>query len=105
MPFNSPNNVTFTSDGAMWFTGPQFGFIENIRPAPELAPQVYRWAPGTDVRVVADVLKAPNGVGFSPDAKTAYITDTAKNTTFPTASITIYVYDVVTSGPGPFLAN
>ncbi len=62
--------------------------------------------PGTtDVRVVADVLDAPNGVEFSRDGKTAYITDTAKNTTFPTASKTIYAYDVVTSGSGPVLAN
>jgi gluconolactonase len=95
--FNSPNDVTFTKDGAMWFTDPQFGFIQNIRPAPELPAQVYRCVP--------DVLEAPNGIGFSPDEKKAYITDTAKNNTFPTVSKTIYAYDAVTSGSGPILAN
>lgn len=91
----------------MWFTDPQFGFIQNIRPAPELPAQVYRWVPGTtDIRVVADGLSAPNGIGFSPDEKTAYITDTAKNIASPTAAKTIYAYDVVGAGVnGPSLAN
>jgi gluconolactonase len=105
-PFNSPNDIALTTDGAMWFTDPQFGFIQNIRPAPQLPPQVYRWVPGTtDIRVVADGLQAPNGIGFSPDEKTVYITDTAKNSTYPTASKTIYAYDVVSDRSGPLLKN
>ncbi|KAL2068148.1 hypothetical protein VTL71DRAFT_16246 [Oculimacula yallundae] len=105
-PFNSLNDVVRTSDGALWFTDPQFGFLQDIRPAPELPAQVYRWVPGTtDIRVVADGLAAPNGIGFSPDEKTAYLTDTAQSSEAPTASKTIYAYDVVTSGSGPLLAN
>lgn len=62
--------------------------------------------PGTsDIRVVADSLSAPNGIGFSPDEKTAYVTDTAKSLTSPTATKTIYAYDVVRDGRGPVLAN
>lgn len=96
---NSPNDVIQTSDGALWFTDPQFGSIQSIRPSPSLPAQVYRFMPGTtDIRVVADNLAAPNGIAFSPDEKTAYVTDTAKNTTFPTASKTIYAYDVTTDG-------
>jgi len=106
VPFNSPNDVIRTSDGALWFTDPQFGFIQNIRPAPQLPAQVYRWVPGTtDIRVVADGLAAPNGIGFSPDEKIAYITDTAQSSTAPAAAKTIYAYDVATSGAGPLLSN
>ncbi|KAG4433924.1 hypothetical protein IFR05_010593 [Cadophora sp. M221] len=77
IPFNSPNNVVRTSDGALWFTGPQFGFLQNIRPNPQLPLQVYRWVPETtDIRVVADGLAAPNGIGFSADEKIAYLADT-----------------------------
>ncbi|CZT05938.1 related to lactonohydrolase [Rhynchosporium graminicola] len=105
VPFNSLNDVVRTSDGALWFTDPQFGFLQKIRPAPQLPAQVYRWFPGTtDIRVVADGFAAPNGIAFSPDEKTAYITDTAQSPEAPTASKTIYAYDV-TSGPGPLLAN
>lgn len=44
----------------------------------------------------------PNGIGFSPDEETAYIT---KNTTFPISPKTVYAYDVVTDGNGPVLTN
>ncbi|KAH7321744.1 hypothetical protein BKA65DRAFT_540910 [Rhexocercosporidium sp. MPI-PUGE-AT-0058] len=47
-----PNNVLFTDL--------QFGFLQNIRSAPQLPAQVCRWVPGTtDIRVVADGLAAP----------------------------------------------
>lgn len=103
-----------TKDGAIWFTDPQFGFIQSIRPAPQLPAQIYRFMPGTtDLRVVADGLQAPNGIAFSPDQKTAYITDTANGAAIPAllpaerniASKTIYTYDVVSDGSGPYLAN
>jgi gluconolactonase len=41
---------------------------------------VYRFDPATkDVRVIADGFGRPNGITFSPDEKTVYITDTAEN--------------------------
>ncbi|KAH9215723.1 hypothetical protein DL95DRAFT_460863 [Leptodontidium sp. 2 PMI_412] len=61
--------------------------------------QVCRWVPGiTDIHVVADGLAAPNG-------KIAYTTDAAQNSTAPTASKTIYAYEVVMSESGPLLAT
>lgn len=105
-PFNSPNDVVQTKDGALWMTDPQFGFIQTIRPAPQLPPQVYRWVPGTnDIRVVADGFQAPNGIAFSPDETVAYITDTAKNSSFPTSTSAIYAFDVTMTNQRPILSN
>ncbi|TGO22373.1 hypothetical protein BPAE_0170g00050 [Botrytis paeoniae] len=104
--FNSPNDVHVTSDGALWFTDPSYGSWQGIRPQPLLPPQVYRYMPGTnDIRVVADGIQEPNGITFSPDEKTAYITDGAGNSTAPTAPRAIYAYDVITRGGEPALAN
>lgn len=75
--FNSPHNVTLTSDGALWFTDPYYGFENGIRKRPVLPCHVYRFHHGTgDLRVVADGLVRPMGIAFSPDESTAYITDT-----------------------------
>jgi gluconolactonase len=75
--FNSPNDVVTHSDGSIWFTDPIYGFEQGIRPRPRLPNQVYRFEPQTcSIRVVADGLGRPNGICFSPDEKTCYITDT-----------------------------
>jgi gluconolactonase len=75
-PFNSPNDVVVHSDGSIWFTDPCYGVEQGIRPEPKLANQVYRFKPGTgDVRVMADGFGKPNGICFSPDEQTVYITD------------------------------
>ncbi|KAI9647853.1 hypothetical protein NHQ30_004241 [Ciborinia camelliae] len=104
--FNSPNDVHVTSDGALWFTDPTYGSWQGIRPQPQLPPQVYRYMPETnDIRVVADGLQEPNGITFSPDEKTAYLTDGMGNSTNPTAPRAIYAYDVITRGGQPFFAN
>ncbi|KAL3424750.1 SMP-30/Gluconolaconase/LRE-like region [Phlyctema vagabunda] len=106
IPFNSPNDVVRTKDGALWMTDPQFGFLQDIRPAAQLPPHIYRWVPGTnDLRVAADGLQAPNGIAFSPDERIAYITDTAKSTDAPTAPSAIYAFDVIITNDQPVLAN
>lgn len=103
---NSPNDVYVTSDGALWFTDPSYGSWQGIRRQPQLPNHVYRFMPDTnDIRVVADGIQEPNGITFSPDEKTAYITDGMGNKTNPTGPRTIYAYDVITRGGEPFLAN
>ena len=77
--FNSVNDVVVHSDGSIWFTDPTYGFEQEFRPEPELPCQVYRYDPGSgtgDLRVVADGFGKPNGICFSPDETTVYITDT-----------------------------
>jgi gluconolactonase len=75
--FNSPNDVVVAKDGTIWFTDPCYANDQDIRNRPKLPNQVYRFDPMSgDLRVVADGLGRPNGIAFSPDEKTVYITDT-----------------------------
>jgi gluconolactonase len=106
-PFNSLNDVFVTSDGALWFTDPPYGYTQGIRPAPQLPAQVYRFDPVSgSIRVVADGLQRPNGITFSPDEQTAYLTDGAGDATSDfTDPRTVYAYDVQTISDQPFLTN
>lgn len=75
--FNSVNDVVVHTDGSIWFTDPIYGFEQGIRPKPQLPNQVYRYEPETcSIRAMADGFGRPNGICFSPDEKTVYITDT-----------------------------
>jgi gluconolactonase len=75
--FNSLNDVVLHTDGSIWFTDPIYGFEQGFRPEPQLRSQVYRFDPiSGDVRVVADGFGRPNGICFSPDEQTLYVTDT-----------------------------
>jgi len=79
-PFNSPNDVVVTSDGAIWFTDPSYGHLQGFRPAPTVGDCVYRYDPATtEVTVVSDSLDKPNGLAFSPDETTLYVTDSGAN--------------------------
>lgn len=75
--FNSVNDVVIAKDGCLWFTDPCYGHEQDFRQRPKLPNQVYRFDPKTgDLRVVADGFGRPNGISFSPDGQTCYITDT-----------------------------
>jgi gluconolactonase len=75
--FNSLNDVVVHTDGSIWFTDPIYGFEQGFRPEPQLRSQVYRFDPMSgDVRAVADGFGRPNGICFSPDEQTLYVTDT-----------------------------
>eukprot|EP00878_Enallax_costatus_P023281 GHUV01024753.1.p1 GENE.GHUV01024753.1~~GHUV01024753.1.p1 ORF type:complete len:286 (+),score=-0.29 GHUV01024753.1:184-1041(+) len=77
-PFNSPNDLAFWRDGrTLFFTDPPYGFAQKFKPAPELGNYVYAFDTVSKiVRVAADGFVKPNGFAFSPDFKTAYVTDT-----------------------------
>lgn len=73
---NSPNDLVFKSDGDLYFTDPPFG-LPMVFDDPHKAPVqgVYRVAKdGSVTRLIADI-KAPNGIAFSPDEKTLYLSD------------------------------
>ena len=75
--FNSVNDLVIHTDGSIWFTDPIYGYEQGFRNKPQLPSQVYRFDPVSgDVRVVADGFGRPNGLCFSPDEATMYITDT-----------------------------
>jgi gluconolactonase len=71
---NSPNDLVYKSDGAIYFTDPPFGlpkFFDD--PGKELAfSGVYRAAHGR-VTLLTRELRGPNGIAFSPDEKYLYV--------------------------------
>jgi gluconolactonase len=73
---NSPNDLVFSNDGALWFTDPPFGLLGMDKdPAKELPfNAVFRYANGTLTPVITDLTR-PNGIGFSPDGKTLYVSN------------------------------
>ncbi len=78
---NSPNDITVAMDGAIWFTDPTFGLLmpnQGSLEEPELDHRsVYRFDPQThNLRRMAD-FEQPNGLFFSPDGRTLYVSDTA----------------------------
>lgn len=76
--FNSPNDLVYRSNGDLYFTDPPFGLNGlNNDPAKELAENgVYRVTPAGVVTLLASELRFPNGVAFSPDEKTLYVSNT-----------------------------
>jgi len=73
---NSPNDLVFAPDGALWFTDPPFGLAKlDQDPGKELQfNAVFRYSNGTLTPVITD-LTLPNGIGFSPDGKTLYVSN------------------------------
>jgi gluconolactonase len=96
-PLNAPNDVTVHSDGAIWFTDPGYGIMNNYeghKAAFELPTNVYRLDPKTrEATVVANDMDRPNGICFSPDEKRLYIVDTGEPK-HPGDLHPIRVYDV-----------
>jgi len=96
--FNAPNDIVTHSDGAIWFTDPGYGIMNNYeghRATFELPTYVYRLDPKTrELTVVVDDLDKPNGLCFSPDEKLLYIVDTGVPK-HPNDPHPIYVCDVV----------
>ncbi|WP_267422567.1 SMP-30/gluconolactonase/LRE family protein [Methylobacterium sp. GC_Met_2] len=80
---NSPNDVTVARDGTIWFTDPTFGILmpnQGSLVDPELDHRsVYRFDPRDGaLRRMAD-FEQPNGLFFSPDGRTLYVSDTARS--------------------------
>ena len=90
--FNSPNDVVVhPHDGSVWFTDPPYGLLEKDRFCDEWSCAnrsyldekseigwngIYRVDRGTNaVDLVARHHHRPNGLAFSPDAKTLWVCD------------------------------
>jgi gluconolactonase len=80
LALNSPNDVVVRRDGTIWFTDPSYGYRQGFRPEPQVGNYVYRFDPPSGwLSVVADSLDKPNGLAFSPDEQTLYVTDSGAN--------------------------
>ena len=79
--FNSLNDVVVlqhSSGDLVFFTDPPYGREQGFRPPNTLPPAVHVFDPATGaVRMLSDDFRHPNGVAFSPDGSTCYVTDTS----------------------------
>lgn len=73
---NSPNDLVFKSNGDLYFTDPPFG-LSKAFDDPDKAPVqgVYRVSRAGKLALLIEDIKAPNGIAFSPDEKTLYVSD------------------------------
>lgn len=98
---NSPNDIVVAPDGSIWFTDPPYGIIEareghaGRREYGDHA--VFRLDPITGhLRPVVLDVEEPNGLGFSPDERTLYVTDSSCVRKAPgVGNRSIRAYDVV----------
>lgn len=74
---NSPNDLACLGNGDVCFTDPPYGLPQRFEdPGRELdVCGVYRVKPNGEVVLLARHLKAPNGIAFSPDETTLYVSD------------------------------
>jgi gluconolactonase len=74
---NSPNDMVFKRNGDLYFTDPPFGLPKAVNdPAKELPFQgVYRLAKNGTLTLLTRDIPFPNGIAFSPDEKTLYVSN------------------------------
>jgi gluconolactonase len=71
---NSPNDLVYRSDGALYFTDPPFGLPKAFDdPRKELPYSGVYCVKDGQVKLVSTDLDAPNGLAFSPDEKRLYV--------------------------------
>lgn len=79
---NSPNDVVVSKDGSVWFTDPTYGIINSNEG--HVGSQEYGGCfvfrfdrdSGELTAVITD-MEQPNGLAFSPDESTLYVSDSA----------------------------
>ena len=73
---NSPNDLVYKSNGDLYFTDPPFG-LPKFFDEPDKAPVqgVYRLSKNGMLSLLIADLKLPNGIAFSPDERTLYLSD------------------------------
>lgn len=72
--FNSPNDVAVRRNGDVFFSDPAYGSARKTREIPHNG--IYRITPKGEVVLVKAFETRVNGVAFSPDDNTLYVTDT-----------------------------
>jgi len=72
---NSPNDVTVSSDGTIYFTDPPFGVSDSEKVLS--VNGVYMLKRGHDPQLMFDKFKQPNGIVLSPDESKVYVNDAA----------------------------
>lgn len=90
---NSPNDLAYRSNGDLYFTDPAFGLPKTFDdPHREIDfCGVYRVTPDGKVTLMTKEVAIPNGIAFSPDEKTLYVTDVSDHPAW-------YAFDVKADG-------
>jgi len=73
---NSPNDLVYKSDGALYFTDPPFGlpkFYDDPRKELPFSGVFRVSSNGRQVQLLTAELKGPNGLAFSPDERYLYV--------------------------------
>jgi gluconolactonase len=71
---NSPNDLVYRSDGALYFTDPPFGLPRfHDDPGKELPYSGVFLLKDGRLKLVSTDLQGPNGIAFSPDEKHLYV--------------------------------
>ena len=73
---NAPNDLVFRSDGTLFFTDPPYGLpLQDDDPEKDLPFNgVFKFKDGR-LEVIVKDLTRPNGIAFSPDEKTLYVSN------------------------------
>ena len=79
--FNSPNDLTISKDGSIYFSDPAFGFfdLDSFQFVDSELRQldfngIYKFNPKTKItELITKDIDLPNGLALSPDEKTLYI--------------------------------
>ena len=100
---NSPNDLVFKSDGALYFTDPPYGLTKGDEdPKKELAFNGIFRLQGGKLTLLNKEMTRPNGIAFSPDEKWLYVanSDAARK-----AWMKFPVNEDGTLGPGRVFAD
>jgi gluconolactonase len=73
---NSPNDLVYKSDGSLYFTDPPYGLVDQDKDKKKELKfnGIFRLA-GGKLQVLVKDLTRPNGIAFSPDEKTLYVSN------------------------------
>jgi len=74
---NSPNDLVFKSNGDLYFTDPPFGLPNSYNDVAKEQPfqGVYRLGRDGKLTLLTSELSGPNGIAFSPDEHTLYVSN------------------------------
>lgn len=98
----SPNDIAVKSDGSIWFTDPDYGFLDPTVGHADTLEQdrnrVFRVDPDTlELSMVSEDFDKPNGIAFSPDESVLYVGETGR-THGEFRGHRLMAFDVVGSG-------
>lgn len=99
---NSPNDLVVKRDGTIWFTDPPFGLTQpgegNSGQQEQAGSFVFRFDPQTgELDAVITEMERPNGLAFSPDETTLYVSDSSQ-VQYPQGHHYIRAYDLLGNG-------